>query len=106
MTWDVGKVLNFLAQWHPISTLSLKQLTLKCVTLLALTSSDRAQTLHLLDVEKLHSSPQGLEFEVSALLKTRRGAPKKGLPPKVVKCVAWDECSRLYSELCTENLNV
>ena len=90
VTWDVGTVLKFLAWWHPQDALSLKQLTLKAVTLLALTSSDRAQTLHLLDVEKVHITPQGLEFEVSSLLKTRRGAPKKGLPPKVVKCVSWD----------------
>ena len=90
VTWDVGKVLHFLAQWHPVASISLRQLTLKSVSLLALTSSDRAQTLHLLDIEKVHISPQGLEFEVPALLKTRRGAPRKGLPPKVVKCVSWD----------------
>ena len=90
VTWDVGVMLKFLARWHPIASLSMQQLTLKCVSLLALTSSDRAQTLHLLDVERVHISSQGLEFEVASLLKTRRGAPKKGLPPKVVKCVAWD----------------
>ena len=38
----------------------------------------------------VHVTPQGLEFEVPALLKTRKGAPKKGLPPKRVKCVSWD----------------
>ena len=90
VTWDVGKVLRFLAQWHPIDSISLKQLTLKTVSLIALTSSDRAQTLHLLDVENVHVVPQGVEFVVSAPLKTRRGAPKKGLPPKTVKCVSWD----------------
>ena len=90
VTWDVGKLLKFLAQWHPAKDISLKKLTLKTVTLIALTSSDRAQTLHLLDVEMVHVTPQGLEFEVPALLKTRKGAPKKGLPPKRVKCVSWD----------------
>ena len=91
VTWDVGKLLNFLAQWHPANSLSLKQLTLKTVALIALTSSDRAQTLHLLNVELIHTTPQGdLEFEVPALLKTRKGAPKRGLPPKKVICVSWD----------------
>ena len=41
VTWDVGQVLRFLAQWHPPEDLSLKQLTLKTVALIALTSSDR-----------------------------------------------------------------
>ena len=45
VTWDVGKVLRFLASWHPPAVLYLKQLTLKTLGLVALTSSDRAQTL-------------------------------------------------------------
>ena len=91
VTWDVGKLLNFLAQWHPADSLTLKQLTLKVVALISLTSSDRAQTLHLLIVDFIHRTTKGdLEFEVPALLKTRKGAPKRGLPPKKVLCVAWD----------------
>ena len=91
VTWDVGKLLNFLAQWHPADSLTLKQLTLKVVALISLTSSDRAQTLHLLNVDFIHRTTKGdLEFEVPALLKTRNGAPKRGLPPKKVLCVAWD----------------
>ena len=48
VTWDVGIVLRFLAGWHPASSLSLRQLTLKTVALMALTCCDRAQTLHAL----------------------------------------------------------
>ena len=40
VTWDVGVVLKFLAQWHPMRDLSLKKLTLMTVALVALTSSD------------------------------------------------------------------
>ena len=91
VTWDVGLLLKFLAQWHPVSSITLKQLTLKVVALIALTSSDRAQTLHLLNVEMIHPTSNGdLEFEVPALLKTRKGAPKRGMPPKKVLCVSWD----------------
>ena len=44
-----------------------------------------------MDVELIHTTPQGdLEFEIPALLKTRKGAPKRGLPPKKVVCVSWD----------------
>ena len=72
VTWDVGIVLRFLANWHPPETLSMRQLTLKTVTLIALTSSDRAQTLHALDIQYLNYVAQGLEFLVPSLLKHSR----------------------------------
>ena len=87
VTWDVGKVLNFLATWHPVSSLCLKQLTLKTVTLVALTSCDRAQTIHKLSVENVNISAHGLEFIVPEILKTS----KRGKPARVVSCVQWDD---------------
>ena len=86
VTWDVGVVFRFLATWHPPASLSLKQLTLKTVALVALTSSDRAQTLHALRVDRVAVTPQGLEFVVFDRLKTSR----RGRPARVVKCVSWD----------------
>ena len=86
VTWDVGKVLRFLASWHPPSAITLKQLTLKTVTLIALTASDRAQTIHALRVDRVAITNQGLEFVIFDRLKTTRS----GQPPKVVKCVSWD----------------
>ena len=86
VTWDVGKVLKYLATWHPPSSLTLKKLTLKTVALIALTSCDRAQTIHALRVDKVSVTPQGLEFVIFDLLKTSR----RGHPAKVVKCVSWD----------------
>ena len=86
VTWDVGLVLNFLAQWHPKESLTLKQLTLKCVTLVALTSSDRAQTLHALRVDQTHVSTEGLVFVVPSVLKHSR----RGSPATKVVCVEWD----------------
>ena len=46
VTWDVNKVLCMLKSWYPYTGLSLKRLTLKTCMLIALSSSDRAQTLH------------------------------------------------------------
>ena len=86
VTWDVGIVLRFLATWHPPAALTLKQLTLKTVALIALTSSDRAQTLHALRVDRVSVTPQGLEFVIFEVLKTSR----PGKPARVVKCVSWD----------------
>ena len=87
VTWDVGKVLRFIATWHPADSLSLKHLTLKTVTLIALTSSDRAQTLHALSVEHVHVSASGIEFVVPEILKTSR----RGRPARVISCVSWDD---------------
>ena len=94
VTWDVGVVLRFLAKWHPMESLSLKQLTLKTVALVALTSSDRAQTLHALRTDQVHSQKndgkkkdkKGLVFVVSSLLKHSR----RGSPVSTVECVEWD----------------
>ena len=87
VTWDVGKVLKFLAYWHPIESLSLKQLTYKTVTLVAITSVDRAQTIHKLNVEKVSISAHGLEFVIPEILKTS----KRGKPPQIVTCVSYSD---------------
>jgi hypothetical protein len=49
-TWDIAVVLKYLGKMHPADKLSLKELTLKVVTLLALLSGQRRQTLHALKV--------------------------------------------------------
>ena len=66
----------------------MKQLTLKTVTLIALTSSNRAQTIHALDINhlKILGNGKGMEFLVPVLLKHSR----KGNPAKKVLCVEWD----------------
>ena len=86
VTWDVGIVLKFLAKWHPKETLSLKQLTLKTVALVALTSSDRAQSIHALRVDYAQFSDEGLVFVIPSRLKHTR----KSSPPSKIVCVKWD----------------
>lgn len=85
--WPVSQVLNYLKTLHPPSSISLKFLTLKTVALIAISSSDRGQTLNLLDINKLHLSPNKLSFVITNRLKTT----KRVLKPKVVTC---------YSSLC------
>ena len=81
-------MLHLLAQWHPPQDLTMKQLTLKTVTLIALTSSDRAQNIHALDINhlKILGNGKGMEFHVPVILKHSR----KGNPAKKVLCVKWD----------------
>lgn len=47
-TWDVQPVLRELKYMYPLHTLTLRDLTLKLVMLMALTQAARVQTLHLL----------------------------------------------------------
>ena len=86
VTWDVKKVLNFLASWHPPASLSFKQLTLKTLVLVAITSSDRAQTLEAIDIEHSEINHEGIFFPIYTLLKTSR----RNRPVRVVKCVKFD----------------
>ena len=67
--WSVAKVLNFLSKCQPASSLSLKQLTLKTIALIALSSSDRGQTLDLLDINNVEITDSGISFIVTKKLK-------------------------------------
>jgi site-specific recombinase XerD len=84
--WPVGQLLTFLAEWHPASSLSLKQLTLKTLALLALSSSDRGQTLHSINIENTDIVDNTVVFVVNTKLKTTRRVIKN----KVIKCIATD----------------
>ena len=83
----VEKLLAFLSSWHPISSLSLKNLTLKTVALLALSSLDRGQPLHSLNIEKINIVNNSVNSIVDTKLKTTR----KVLTPRIVKCVAAED---------------
>lgn len=63
-------MLKFLALWYPLESISLKQLTLKWIALVALATAPRAQTLKALDLDfrKIHSN--SAVFYFPHLLKT------------------------------------
>lgn len=81
--WPVEQLLSFLKTWHPINELSLKQLTLKTIALIALTSSDRGQTLHYMNIEHTHIKKDAVSFIIFDRLKTTKRVAK----PKEVNCV-------------------
>ena len=86
VTWDLNKVLKFLSGWHPPRSLTLKQLILKPLALVAITSSDRAQTLECIDIEFSEVNDSGIFFPIYSLLKTS----KRNRPVTVVKCVRFN----------------
>jgi hypothetical protein len=99
--WPVAKLLNFLSEWHPIHNLTLRQLTLKTAALLALTTSDRGQTIHLLNIENTAISDNGISFVIFDKLKTTR----RVLKPKVVECTNSEIPSLNVAEYLTAYLN-
>ena len=81
-TWDVSVVLAWLATLSPVRFLSLKQLTLKTVLLLALVFAARSQTLLLLDLDRMIRTKSTVEFSfpVNALKQSRPGyVPEKAI---------------------------
>ena len=81
--WPVNTVLNLLRSWHPISSLSLKTLTLKTLALIALSSSDRGQTIHLMDISHMEVLDNNINFIILSRTKTTR----RKIKPIVVKCI-------------------
>ena len=101
VSWDVWKLLSFLKTWHPIKDLSLEQLTLKTLALVAITSSDRAQTLESIDIEQNHMTEDEILFPIYSLLK----GSKKNRPVRVVKCIKWDDPSLNVADYVISYLN-
>ena len=89
VTWDVNKVLCFLSSWFPNNKISLKQLTLKTCMLIALSSSDRAQTIQSMRVDQCVCTARGVEFPIFSRLKTSRHLRR----PRVVICPRWSDPS-------------
>lgn len=95
--WDVSLVLNYLRSLHPISDLTLKQLTQKLLMLIALTSAQRLQTLWLLDITNLHLGSKEAVF----VLPNRLKQSHPGSKPLEVVITGYQEDEKLdvYSVL-------
>ena len=75
--WNVDTVVVHIQSMEPSDKLSLKDLSWKLVTLMALTNADRASDLHALDLRYKSFSPEGVTFEILGLTKTRRSGPPR-----------------------------
>lgn len=77
-TWDPAIVLRYLSGLYPLESLNLEQLTLKTVTLLALVTAQRVQTLSKIDIKQINTVGDRLEILITEMLKT--SAPKRHQP--------------------------
>ncbi|CAD6233492.1 GSCOCG00007221001-RA-CDS, partial [Cotesia congregata] len=93
-TWDVSLVLTYLEKLVLLDKLSIAQLTLKTVTLLALCTAHRVQTLASIEIKNIVTKENALEIKIPKLVKTsgpRRLQPLLVIPFFVEKpglCVA------------------
>ena len=70
--WDVPIVLNYLKSLGSNDQLPLKVLTWKVVTLMALVSAQRCQTLHLLNIDFMDKTPETIVSYVNRKVKQTR----------------------------------
>ncbi len=89
--WDVKIVLNFLRKWSPHGMLTLKQLTLKLVMLIALVTAQRSQTIHKLHLDNLTLNSSTAIFSITDKVKQSR----PGMPGVTVSLTAYPMDKRL-----------
>ena len=70
--WDVERVLSNLQTLAPVTSLDLKQLSLKLATLLAILTGQRCQTIHKLDLNLMQTLPDTYMFVIGEKLKHTR----------------------------------
>ena len=77
--WDVNSVLIYLKTFTEPASLSIKDLTLKLNILIFLTTGQRGQTIHTIDVNYIQKLPNGYRITIQEKLKQTR--PGKHLKP-------------------------
>ena len=95
-TWDVGQVVGHLRSLGQNESLSLKQLTMKLVLVMALVQACRASELAALDLKYRVYRPEGVAFSLGTLTKKR----KAGSPPNQMFFGAFPEDERLCVATC------
>ena len=86
-TWDVNLVLQYIGSMGKSQELSLKDLTLKLVMLVALTTAQRGQSLHLLDTKNMVQEETACTFMLNSNLKQNK--PGRSTSELVIKLNAY-----------------
>lgn len=116
VTWDPNIVLNFLALKWPNENLDLKTLSKKTVTLLALVTAHRVQTLSLIKLNNIFTNSNEILIKIPDMIKTTKlnsAQPVLRLPfynsrPEIcpARCLQtyMDKTKTLRDSNCTSNL--
>jgi len=92
--WDVNTLLQYIHSMDDSKDLSLKDLTLKLVMLITLTTACRGQSLHLLDLEAMVKEDSSFTFMINSNIKQSK--PTSSSAHRVIKLKAYP----LDSKLC------
>ncbi|VDI71102.1 Hypothetical predicted protein [Mytilus galloprovincialis] len=95
--WDVSIVLRLLRRLSPVADISVKDLTLKLVMLIALTNATRSQSIHLLKLSNMQKQKDCFRFKIFDLLKQSRPGYKN--PEVILKSFPPDRRLCVYLEL-------
>ena len=95
--WDVSIVLRFLKTLSPVSSLSLKNLSLKLVMLLSLVTAQRGQTLRLLDINLMSTYDSTIVFTFNK--PPKQFNPRTQVEPLVLKTYIHHESLCVISTL-------
>ena len=68
--WDVNIVLDYLKTFNDLISISLKALTLKLTMFFCLTTGQRGQTVHKIDVNCIQELPDRYRITVEEKIKT------------------------------------
>lgn len=72
MTWDPKLVLDYVSNCFPHEQISLQELSLKTITLLAIATAQRMQTLSLIKCNNIINNDDGIMIKIDDLIKTSR----------------------------------
>ena len=101
-TWSPEQVLAFLDEWSPPEKLTLRQLTLKVVTLIALITGQRCQTIHCMDLNSMQKTNDRFRFIIESMIKTTK--PGSLQPVLILPMFTHDDKRCIYKFL-VEYLN-
>ena len=75
--WDVKDILDMFRNWNANDKLSLKDLSLKTVTLMALVSAERVQSLHSLNTVNMVQHDKSITFPLGIIKQSRPSVKSK-----------------------------
>lgn len=76
-TWNPNCVLDYLSTRYPNENLSLEELSKKCITLLALTTAHRVQTLSKINIKNIEHFIDKILIKIPDIIKTSRLGSKQ-----------------------------
>ena len=95
--WDVNIVLDYLKTFNDLTSISLKALALKLTMLLCLTTGQRGQTVHKIDVNCIQELPDRYRITVEEKLKQTK--PGRHLKPIELRAFHEDESICVFRHL-------